>query len=150
ARGSSSRNPGSARIFAGTVPYMSPEQVRSEDVDHRTDLYSLGVVLYEAATGHRPFDGTTPEATSEAILNSVPRPPMELVGTLPAALDRVIGRALAKNRDDRYQSAAELGADLLEASPPASDHGPAAAASASKTATAGFHPRVVVPVLALV
>jgi len=173
ALGSSSRRRGTERTFAGTVPYMSPEQVRSDNVDHRTDLYSLGVVLYEAVTGHRPFDAATPEATSDAILYSEPRMPTQLVAGLPAALDRVIGRALAKNREDRYQSAAELGADLVEAAPPAREPanrpgiahdvprlsgavtaapsgGQVSAGLALKTSTALFRPRVVVPALALV
>jgi serine/threonine protein kinase/tetratricopeptide (TPR) repeat protein len=103
--------------FAGTIPYMSPEQVRSEDVDYRTDLYSLGVVLYEAATGMRPFEAPTPRATCEAILSTVPRPASQIAGDLPASLDRVIVRALARNREERYQSAADLGADLVEPVP---------------------------------
>jgi serine/threonine protein kinase len=101
-----------ARAFAGTIPYMSPEQLRLEDVDHRTDLYSLGVVLYEAATGLRPFDAPTAAATCDAILKSELRPPNQIVADLPIELDRVIRRALARNREERYQSAAELGADL--------------------------------------
>jgi eukaryotic-like serine/threonine-protein kinase len=102
-------------VFVGTIPYMSPEQIRAEDVDHRTDLYSLGVVLYEAAAGHRPFDAGTPFELCESILKS--EPPTEAVENLPKALDRVIRRALAKNRVDRYQSAAELSADLFALSP---------------------------------
>ncbi len=102
------------RAFAGTIPYMSPEQLRSEPIDHRTDLYSLGVVLYEAVTGRRPFDAPTATATCHAILNADPRPAREIVDDLPAALDRVIRRALTKNREARYQSAAEMSADLVE------------------------------------
>ncbi len=113
-RPSSFPNAGTAAgTFAGTIPYMSPEQVRSEDVDHRTDLYSLGVLLYEAATGCRPFDAPTPRATCEAILESDPRPASEIVAAVPAKLERVIRRALAKNREERYQSAAELRADVV-------------------------------------
>jgi eukaryotic-like serine/threonine-protein kinase len=103
-----------AHLLAGTIPYMSPEQVRLEDVDHRTDLYSLGVVLYEAATGQRPFEAPTPRATCEAILKSNPPPATAIVDGLPEKLDRVMSRALAKDRAQRYQSAAELGADLIE------------------------------------
>jgi eukaryotic-like serine/threonine-protein kinase len=99
-------------VFQGTIPYMSPEQIRAEDVDHRTDLYSLGVVLYEAAAGHRPFDARTPFELCESILNS--EPPTEAVENLPKALDRVIRRALAKSRVDRYQSAGDLSADLSD------------------------------------
>jgi eukaryotic-like serine/threonine-protein kinase len=138
-----------AATFAGTIPYMSPEQVRSEEVDHRTDVYSLGVVLYEAATGSRPYDAANPEAICKAILGSEPRAPTQVVADLPAALDRVIGRALAKNREDRYQSAAELGADLVEPAPPA----PIAANRtriADNTLTALRRPKVAVPAAALV
>lgn len=103
--------------FMGTVPYMSPEQVRSEAVDHRTDLFSLGVVLYEAATGRLPFDAPTLPATCEAIVSREPRPPSHIVHDLPAALDRVIMRALAKPRESRYQTAAALGKDLAAAVP---------------------------------
>jgi serine/threonine protein kinase/tetratricopeptide (TPR) repeat protein len=103
-----------SRVFAGTVPYMSPEQVRLEEVDHRTDLYSLGVVLYEAATGCRPFEAQTSRATCKAILESEPRPPSQVVPSLPLEIDRVISRALAKDRELRYQGAAELFADLSD------------------------------------
>ena len=99
-------------VFGGTIPYMSPEQSRGETVDGRTDLFSLGVVLHEAATGHRPFDGATPRAVREAILGRAPLPPSRLVPELPSAFDRVIGRLLAKTRDTRYQHARELAADL--------------------------------------
>ena len=98
--------------FMGTVPYMSPEQVRAEAVDHRTDLFSLGAVLYEAATGRLPFDAPSARETCEAILTREPAPPSQWTPHLPAALERVIMRALAKPRDARYQSAAELGDDL--------------------------------------
>jgi serine/threonine protein kinase/Flp pilus assembly protein TadD len=103
--------------FMGTVPYMSPEQVRSEVVDHRTDLFSLGVVLYEAATGRLPFDAPTLSATCDAILDREPAPPAQLVPDLPPALDRVILRALAKPREARYQSAAALAEDLAASLP---------------------------------
>ena len=96
----------------GTVPYMSPEQVRAEAVDHRTDLFSLGVVLYEAATGRLPFDASSARETCAAIQTREPTPPSQWTPHLPPALERVIMRALAKPRDARYQSAAELGDDL--------------------------------------
>jgi eukaryotic-like serine/threonine-protein kinase len=98
--------------FMGTIPYMSPEQVRSEAVDHRTDLFSLGAVLYEAATGRLPFDAPTPRATCEAILAFRPVPPSRILHGLPAAFDGVIARALAKDREARYQSADALRRDL--------------------------------------
>ena len=100
--------------FMGTIPYMSPEQVQSEPVDHRTDLYSLGVVLYEAATGRLPFEGSTRRALCEAILSSRPASPSRMVGGLPDALDRAISGALAKDPAARYQSARSM-ADALAA-----------------------------------
>jgi tetratricopeptide (TPR) repeat protein len=98
--------------FAGTIPYMSPEQVRAEALDLRTDLFSLGVVLYEAATGRLPFEAPTRAATCQAILEHDPPPPSRLVANLPPAIDLVVMRALAKPRDARYQSAQALADDL--------------------------------------
>jgi eukaryotic-like serine/threonine-protein kinase len=98
--------------FMGTIRYMSPEQARGEPLDHRTDLFSLGIVLYEAATGRLPFDGDTPRAARTATLEATPAPPSRLAASLPAAFDRVIARALAKRRDERYGDATELGAAL--------------------------------------
>jgi serine/threonine protein kinase/tetratricopeptide (TPR) repeat protein len=98
--------------FMGTIRYMSPEQARGEELDHRTDLFSLGVVLYEAATGRRPFDGEKPRAVRKATLEATPVPPTRIAGDLPAGFDRVMARALAKDRDARYQTASELAADL--------------------------------------
>ena len=101
--------------FAGTIPYMSPEQLRSEDVDLRTDLYSLGVVLYKAATGSRPFEASTPRGYMRGDPQTLhPRPANQIVTDLPPQLHRVIRRALAKSREERYQSAIELGNDLTE------------------------------------
>ncbi|MCC6163590.1 MAG: protein kinase [Acidobacteria bacterium] len=98
--------------FAGTVPYMSPEQVRGEPLDHRTDLFSLGVVLYEAVTGRLPFDEPTAARTADAIVTREPAPPEEIVPGLPSDLSRVLARALAKVRDARYADAATLADDL--------------------------------------
>jgi serine/threonine protein kinase len=96
----------------GTTGYMSPEQARGETADGRSDLWSLGVVLYEMVTGRRPFEGRTTALTFEAILNKAPVPVRKRKPSVPAELDRIISKLLAKDRTRRYQSASELGIDL--------------------------------------
>lgn len=100
----------------GTIRYMSPEQARGEPVDHRTDLWSLGVVLYETLTGTHPFPGADEQAVRAAILGAPHVPLEEEDLEVPEALSSIIDRALMKERDDRYGSAAELLADLDAAS----------------------------------
>lgn len=99
-------------VVMGTVPYMSPEQVRGEDLDGRSDIFSFGVMLYEMASGRRPFAESSPAATASAILTKEPPPLARNANDLPPELGRIVAKAMRKDVDERYQSANDLLVDL--------------------------------------
>src|SRR5437667_6914039 len=101
-------NPG---MVMGTVQYMSPEQARGQDVDARTDIWSLGVMLYEMVTGRVPFEGETSSHVIVSLMESEP-PPLARYAQVPTELKRIVSKALRKNKEQRYQTASDLALDL--------------------------------------
>src|SRR5208282_4018506 len=101
-------------VIPGTAVYMSPEQARSEDLDVRSDIFSFGVVLFEMATGKKPFTGSNVITTLHAVMNSKPASPRSINPEVPPELEAIIGRAMEKDREKRYKNAAEMKADLVK------------------------------------
>jgi len=134
-------SPGSA---VGTIAYMSPEQARGEQLDGRTDLFSLGAVLYEMATGRMAFGGDTAALVHDAILNRAPVPPSSLKPDLPPELSAIIDKALEKDRNLRYRNAADIGVDLQRLKR-SSDSAQLPAAAAGIPASSARPWRVILP-----
>jgi serine/threonine-protein kinase len=113
ARSLKSKGMTGAGVMIGTPEYMSPEQVEGKDVDQRSDIYSLGVILYEMVTGRVPFEGDTPFTIGVKQKSEIPREPGELNSQVPSDLSGVIMKCLEKDKDKRYQSAGEVRSELI-------------------------------------
>lgn len=144
AKGRGARTLTGAGVTPGTVAYMSPEQIRGEGVDHRTDIWALGVVLYEMITGQAPFRGEDDRARTYAILNQDPEPVTAVRAGVPLALEPVLAKALARDPGRRYQHVDELPVDLKSALMERTDMIPGPTGAARKR----FGPRALVPLLA--
>ena len=120
----------------GTAQYLSPEQARGEVVDTRSDLYSTGCLLYELLTGQPPFTGDSAVAIAYQHVREIPKPPSSIAADIPEPIDRVVLKALAKRRDDRYEDAAHMRTDLLAAQRGSAVAAPAASAWAAAPTTA--------------
>jgi serine/threonine protein kinase/Tfp pilus assembly protein PilF len=112
ARSLSGKSITGAGVLIGTPEYMSPEQVEGKDIDQRSDIYSLGIILYEMVTGRVPFEGDTPFTIGVKQKSEIPKDPRGLNSQIPQDLSRVVLKCLAKDKEKRYQSAGELGTDL--------------------------------------